>query len=185
MQILTILFGSFVALGLFLLTADLLKLPTLKTSKAIASASQTNKKKVSSLDVHIANLTLKLSKFIKLNEYKEIRLKNTLIASGINKTPQEYTANAIVKALLIGIFAIPCLIIFPLLSPVFVVLSILIYFKETQKADNMIKEKREKIENELPRFVSTITQELKNSRDVLKILDNYKHSASEDFAKEL
>lgn len=34
----------------------------------------------------------------------------------------------------------------------------------------MLREKREQIEGELYRFASTITQELKNSRDVLSML---------------
>ena len=48
----------------------------------------------------------------------------------------------------------------------------MIYYKEIQKADEMLKEKREQIEEELYRFVSTITQELKNSRDVLSMLEH-------------
>ena len=185
MQIYIILFGIAFAIGLFFILADVLKLPTIATEKAIINMGNKGKVKVSGLDVQIANLSTKLAKFIKLDEYKEIRLKNMLIAGGINKNPQEYTANCIVKALLIGIWTIPSLLIFPLIAPVFLIIGILTYFKEYQKADELLKGKREKIETELPRFVATITQELKNSRDVLKILDNYKHSASEVFAKEL
>lgn len=46
-------------------------------------------------------------------------------------------------------------------------------------------EKREQIEGELYRFVSTISQELKNSRDVLSMLEHYKGNAGEDFRREL
>ena len=49
----------------------------------------------------------------------------------------------------------------------------------------MLKEKREQIEEELYRFVSTITQELKNSRDVLSMLEHYKENAGAAFRKEL
>ncbi len=44
---------------------------------------------------------------------------------------------------------------------------------------------REKIESELPRFVATITQELKASRDVLGILENFKKNAGDEFGNEL
>ena len=37
----------------------------------------------------------------------------------------------------------------------------------------------------MPRFVATITQELKASRDVLGILENYKRNAGESFRYEL
>ena len=52
-------------------------------------------------------------------------------------------------------------------------------------SDEMLKEKREQIEEEIYRFVSTITQELKNSRDVLSMLEHYKENAGAAFRKEL
>ena len=61
----------------------------------------------------------------------------------------------------------------------------MMYFKEIQKADEMLNFKRENIEIELPRFVATVTQELKASRDVLSILENFKKNAGENFANEL
>ena len=80
---------------------------------------------------------------------------------------------------------IPCLLIFPLLSPIVVLLSILLYFKESRKAEEKVTERREKIEGELPRFVATVEQELGASRDVLTILENYKRHAGPDFGREL
>ena len=64
-------------------------------------------------------------------------------------------------------------------------LGVMIYYKETGKAEEVLKEKREQIEGELYRFVSTISQELKNSRDVLSMLEHYKGNAGEDFRREL
>jgi len=68
---------------------------------------------------------------------------------------------------------------------VVLILAILTYFKATQSADEKLKAKREEIEQELPRFVATVTQELKASRDVLGIADHYKQNAGEVFAAEL
>lgn len=88
--------------------------------------------------------------------------------------------------LLVPVLAvIPCLMIFPLLSPIVVLLSILLYFKESRKAEEKVTERREKIEGELPRFVATVEQELGASRDVLTILENYKRHAGPDSAREL
>ena len=61
----------------------------------------------------------------------------------------------------------------------------MVYYKETRKAEELVREKREQIEGELYRFVSTITQELKNSRDVLSMLEHYKETAGEMFQQEL
>ena len=54
-----------------------------------------------------------------------------------------------------------------------------------ERADELLAKKRGELEGELPRFVSTIEQELKNSRDVLSIVENYKKNAGEEFANEL
>ena len=47
------------------------------------------------------------------------------------------------------------------------------YFKEQKRADEIVQQRREEIEAELPRFVNTIEQELRASRDVLNILKSY------------
>lgn len=48
-----------------------------------------------------------------------------------------------------------------------------------------MREKRDAIEQELPRFVATVEQELKTSRDVLSIMENFKKHAGVHFAYEL
>lgn len=185
MIFLIFIFGILLALGLFFIISDLLKLPRLATQKAMQLAGREGNKKSKNIDILLLGWTIKLSRYIPMDEYKKARMRNTLNASGINMTAEEYMASAIVKAGLIGIGIIPALIILPLLAPIILFLSIMVYFKEIKKADEGLKEKKEKIERELPRFVATITQELKASRDVLSMLENFKKNAGEDFTKEL
>jgi len=185
MTYLILIFGTLFALGLFFLISDALKLPSLATQKAMLSAGKQGKQKTKNIDVVLTVWAVKLSKYIPIDEYKKSRMKNILNATGMNMTPEEFIASAMVKSGLVAIGIIPCLMILPLLAPVFVFLSIMIYFKEINKADEKLREKREKIEIELPRFVATITQELKASRDVLSILENFKKNAGEEFANEL
>ena len=94
-------------------------------------------------------------------------------------------AMAIVKSAAIALAVIPCLAVLPLLAPIVLFLAVLVYFKEIRKADEALSAKRNKIEQELPRFVATITQELNASRAVLSMLENFKKNAGEDFAAEL
>lgn len=185
MIFLIFIFGILLSLGLFFIISDLFKLPRLATQKAMQSAGREGKQKSKNIDILLLGWAVRLSKYIPMDEYKKARMRNTLNASGINMTPEEYIASALVKAGLIGIGIIPALIILPLLAPIILFLSIMTYFKEIKKADEELKEKREKIEKELPRFVATITQELKASRDVLSMLENFKKNAGEDFTKEL
>ena len=185
MTILIILFGILFAEGVFLVLADALKLPTLAAGKAMLSAVKQGNEKAKSIDVLMNGWAVRLAKYIPIDEYKKNRMKNTLNAAGINRTPEEFMAFALVKSSLVAFGIIPCLMILPLLAPILLFLVVMIYFKEIRKADEKLSAKREKIEAELPRFAATITQELKASRDVLGILENFKKNAGEDFANEL
>ena len=185
MTILIFTFGILLAVGLFLISADLPKLPSIATQKAMLSAGKQGREKAKTVDVLLMGWAVKLAKYIPMDEYKKSRMKNTLNAAGMNFTPEEFISSAILKSGIIALLIIPCLMILPLLAPILMFLSIIIYFKEIRKADEILKVKKEKIEVELPRFVATITQELKASRDVLSIIENYKKNAGEEFADEL
>ena len=100
-------------------------------------------------------------------------------------TPEVYTAYAITEAGAILLGVIPCLLLLPLVTPILVILAVMTYFKEIRKADERLKAKRDQIEGELPRFVATVEQTLKSSRDVLAMLENYKKNAGPAFVREL
>ena len=185
MTIYIILFGVLLWAGLFFITADLLRLPTLATQKAMLSAGKQTRAKPKTIDALLRNAAVRLSHYICMDEYKRSRMANVLSAAGISDSPELFTAMAIVKAMSIALCIIPCLIILPLLAPIVLFTAILVYFKEIRKADEALAAKRGKIEQELHRFVATITQELKASRDVLSMLENFKRNAGEDFAAEL
>ena len=179
------LFGSGMALGLYFIFADLLKIPYLKTSKAIMNMGRQDKKLAHLIEAIIMDFAIKLSGFIPMDTYKKSRMTATLKAAGIKMTAECYAAYAFVKAGTILLAVIPCLLVFPILSFIFVLLAIAVFFKEYRRADENLRVKRQEIETELPRFVSTIEQELKASRDVLSMLENYKKNAGFLFANEL
>lgn len=185
MMMLIVTFGILLAFGLFFILADVLKLPYLSTAKAMLNTTRAEKKAAKSIETYLMTWAVKLSKYIRMDEYRKSRMKNILKATGMNMTPEVYQAYAFVKcgAILLGV--IPCLLVFPLLAPVVVFLAVMIYFKETRRADEKLKVKRDEIENELPRFVANVEQELKNSRDVLSIIENFKKNAGAAFAGEL
>ena len=185
MTIYLFLFGVLLAVGLFFIAADLLRLPTLATQKAMLAAGKQAKAKPKFTDALLHNAAVKLSRHIRMDEYKQSRMKNVLSAAGLGMTPELFMASAIVKAATIGLGVIPALIVLPLLSPIVLILAVMVYFKEIRKADEALSAKRGKIEQELPRFVATITQELKASRDVLTMLEHFKGNAGEEFASEL
>ena len=171
--------------GLYFIIADRLKLPYLKTSRAIMNMGKEDRSLTSAVEAVIMDLSIKLSRFIPMDRYKKNRLSQTLDAAGIKMTPECYQANAIVRALLVGLLIIPCMLIIPIISAAVLVLAVLVYFKEYQKAEKQLTAKKDEIEAELVRFVNTVEQELHTNRDVLSILEGFKKNTTPAFAKEL
>lgn len=179
------LFGLFLALGLFFLAASLLKLPTIGVAKAMLGTVKQENKAAKTAETYLMTVAVRLAKYIRMDEYKRSRMNNILKASGMNISPEVYQAYAFVKAGAILLGVIPCVFLLPLLSPAVFILSILTYFKESQKADERLKAKRDEIEGELPRLVATIEQELKASRNVIGMLERFRLNAGESLTREL
>lgn len=170
-------FGIFLAAGLFFVTADVVGLPTMGAARAMLQTTRQEKKAAKTLETYFMTIAVRLAPFLHLDEYKRSRMEKVLKASGMNLTPEVYQAYALVKAGAVMLGVIPCMLLFPLLSPVVMILAVLVYFKEVQKADEKLKEKREQMERELPRMVANIEQELKASRNVIGMLERLKGNA--------
>lgn len=179
------LFGVFLALGLFFLSAAVLRLPTIGAARAMLGTVKQERKAAKTLETGLMTVAVRLAKYIRMDEYKRGRMANVLKASGMNLTPEVYQAYALTKAGAVLLGIIPCVFLLPLLSSIVVILAVLLYFKEIQKADEKLKAKREEIEGELPRMVATIEQELKASRNVIGMLERFKTNAGPALTGEL
>ena len=176
--------GTLFGVGLYYILADLLKIPYYKTSKAVDSLSA-DRHKTSGLDIWLSGLAEKLAARLRMNEFKRAELEADLKTARMDITPEMYKANAIVKALLIGIFAVPVGFILPFMVPLILILSFVLYRMETKKVGKRIKAKRKKIEYELPRLVSGIEKTLTHSRDVIYMLESYAKNAGPELKHEL
>ena len=177
--------GSLIGVAFFYILADIYAVPYLKTSKAIINLSKQQKDKTSGLDIWLKGIAVWLAGLLKLNEFKRTQLEADLKTAQMDITPEMFKANAIVKSFIIGAFAIPTIFIFPLLSPVIIFLAFFLYNLEIKSVSHRIKDKRLKIEYELPRLVSTIEKTLKHNRDVLYMLDSYRENAGKELKHEL
>ncbi|GLC79382.1 secretion protein F [Lacrimispora brassicae] len=184
-NLILILFALFLTAGLYLILAELFKVPTYKATKAILGTVKKNKKKARNSDAVLMELAAKLSKVLPMDEYKKRKLDATLKSAEIPMTAELYISQAIVKAALVLACAIPCLLVVPILSPAFIIIGVAIYFSKSTKADKLITARRQEIEYELPRFVATLTQELQASRDVLSMLETYQKNAGVALKNEL
>lgn len=178
-------FDLFMTVGAYLVLAAWLKLPTLASTRAILKVAKIGKQKDSAIQALLFRLSAWLAEKLALSDYYRRKTAATLRSAGIQTTPEAYLAGAIVKATLIfgcGLLLLPLL---PLVFPLFVFLAIAIFFKESRSADEIVRKKREHIEIELPRFVATVAQELKATRDVLRILEVYTRHAGGSLQSEL
>jgi len=180
-----IIIGCLCGIGVYFILADIFRLPYFRTVQAVETIAKRQKKKVSFTDIWLGNLSKWLSGKIKMSEYRKEQLKSDIICAGLDITPEEFRANAIVKASVIGVLAIPVAFVFPILSPLILILAVILYIRESGSLSRRMKKRRAGIENELPRLVFTVEKTLKHTRDVLFMLDSYRESAGSELRHEL
>ena len=185
MMILPIAVAVVAAVGIALILLDVLKVPSYAVSKATHNLGKKQNKKTNPIEVWLKEIANRIAGKLKLNEYKRMQLDADLKTADINMTPEMYVADNIVKSLFVGVFAIPVFFFSKALAALIVFCAGLLYYNNSKKAGNRIKEKRKRIEYELPRLVSTIEKTLAHNRDVLGILDAYKDSAGPELRREL
>ncbi|MGN0679267.1 MAG: secretion protein F, partial [Oscillospiraceae bacterium] len=177
----SLIFGA----GIYCFSLILLKVPSRKTTKAIKAVAARNRPTAVSFKNTYNDISLFVSKFIHLNQYKKKELADSLKIANIAMTPELFTARALVKSAGIMLLSVPLFFIFPILGILMVVLSVMMYFREKQQVDNCIKEKRRQIEFDLPRFVYAISQETQMTHDVITILERHKDNFSSYFNEEI
>ena len=175
----------FCGFGLGFILADVFRIPKYPVSKAITSLGKRKNKQTSRLEIWLSDLSNFIAGKLKLNEYKRLQLRADLESADMTLSPELYVANAIVKSGLVATLAIPFLFFAPILSVLMLIIAIAIYVGEYRKVGKIIREKRRKIEYELPRLVSNIDKTLIHSRDVLGILDAYREHAGDELRREL
>ena len=82
---------------------------------------------------------VKLAPHIHMDEYKRSRLKNTLNAAGMGMTPEVYSSFAILKAAVILLGVIPCLLVLPLLAPVILFLGTAVVYGRRDQVQELRK----------------------------------------------
>ena len=180
-----IMIGILCGVACYFILADALHIPYIRTSKAVNNLAKLQKERTSSIDIWLGNFASFLSKHIPMNEFKKQELSSDLRTAQMDMTPELFTANAIVKALLIGVFAVPVYFLMPVLSPIILVLAFILYKMNVRSVSLRIRAKRAKIENDLPRLVSTIEKKLSYNRSIFDILKSFTKSACPELKHEL
>ena len=171
-MIIKLCIGVLVGIAMFMILADRFRIPYMRTSKAVNNLAKQQKEKTSSIDVWLSSVASFIARKLRLNEFKKAQLESDLRTAQMDISPEMFVANAIVKSLIVGVFAIPVLFIFPILSPVILFLAFILYRINMKGISNRIRKKRAKIEYELPRFVFKIEKSLMHDKDILKMVES-------------
>ena len=165
----------------------ILNIPSNKSKRALEKIKIGSNKNQKKAGQSLLNPVVKrLSKIIKITEYKKNKLSVGLKKIGINISPEEYMAQAIVKSLLIAMCSIIFILIkFPIPSIGCVLLSIMTYFNEVRKIDIELKKTSDQVLKELPRFIRTFSHSLKGTDDIIKIFETYRKVAGKAFQYDL
>ena len=181
-MIIPILVATVASLGLGLILSDLLRVPSFAVSKSTHNLGKRQNKKTNPIELWLKEIAGTLAGKLKINEYKRLQLEADLRTADILMTPEQYIANCIVKSGFVALFAIPLFFVSKLIA---LGASVLMYVNESRKVSNRIKERRRKIEADLPMLSSTIEKSLERSRDIITILDNFKENAGPELRREL
>lgn len=178
-------FGVLLGVGAYMIIADIMKFPTIKSSKAIRSVYKRQNENVSSIDVWLGNLASFIAKHIHMNEYKYLELKADLRTAQMDITPEMHIANSVVKSLIGVVLSVPLFFLHPLAGAAVLGTAIALFFVNKNSVRNRIKGHRIRIENDLPRLVSTIQKKLTHERGIISILESFIPSCGPELKQEL
>ncbi len=187
--------------GLYCFLLILLKVPSSKTTKAIKAVGARSRPTPAGYLQTYDNISLFVSRILPMGDDRKQRMAANLKIAHINMPPELYEAKAIVKAggyilLAIPVYLLASLVtstmnnayiaaIAPISAVLVAVIGVLQYTNAHEKITEAIKEKREQIDMDLPRFVYMISQELQIDHNVLSILEKHKNNFSDYFREEL
>ena len=180
-----------------LICRQLLKIPKLSMKKNIKNV-QVEKEAMGNrlLNRFIMPLARPVSRFVPLDPVKEARMASILRRGGLELTPKEYYARAIVCAS----FTLPLALLFIFLgavklAPLILLLALLVYRHFMTDLKDRMKEKKKRIEMELPGFVRSILYRLEDNRhdgsrlvvqvDLIQIFEDYLKVVSDAFREDV
>jgi hypothetical protein len=184
--ILCALFFAFFFIGLYNLFVHLGKVPPYGKLKALYLAAREAKGDTGKIETYINLLADDLAKLLpageerrRENKERDLRLIGEPVSYNV------FIARIILKSAIVLIPGIAALFLLPILAPVFVAICIFYAQSEYRRPAKLLTEKRNAIEDELPRFCLTIAQRLKRDRDVLNLFRDYRKTSGDHLRREL
>lgn len=171
------------SVGLYFIITEYVLIPSQAARKAISASKIVKDRRL--LEVILDPLAKILEQKFPWNDLQMENLDQTLRTIGNDTTARRYCANALSQSIIVGAFAIPLMFLSPLLMFPPIGLAIYAYMRQMKEPDKLLKIKRERIEAELPKFASTISNSLHTTKDVIKILRSYRKVCGDELREEL
>lgn len=192
-----IIIGLF-CVGVYLLLLSVFGISSKTRSKNFNKLAIGQNKKINSISAQISLWAKKFENnaLIKkmVNPYKREKLVNEFNILGISKSPEEHYAYSLLTCVIF--IPVSILIIFfsaiightsigVAIGIVIILLGVLAGLMELNSVDSMLNKRREKIERELPSFISYVENTLKNDKDIIKMISGYVSEGDTPLIKEL
>lgn len=185
-----ILILIFTYLGLYFIITSSFTFPS---SQAIKILKSVNKESITKKQAIYNSTTgifiMQLAKSIKISKYEKNKLEADFKKVNIKLTAEEFKAKSIVAA----VMPLPLIFLFVLIKgPIGAIcivfcllLSVQQYFVQKIKIEKRLKSMKERILDDVPRFVGNFRHSLKGTRDYVNILDKYRKICCPEFKYDL
>ncbi len=162
------------AAGLFFFLSHILRFPSRKTAKAL-SGIHGRPGLTERLQKLLFPLAALLARLFPMSAYREKRMRSDFERLDMTRTPKEYAASELAKALLLGLTGF---IFIPLGMPWFALLTgmlgLVSYFRSTQGIRKRVQQLDREIEAEMPRLVEMLNLSFQESRDLISVFERYR-----------
>lgn len=175
-----------ISYGLYKIITGFITVPSGDTEKNIQNMQNTDGVLDDLKKVFIGVQAKFLARFINIDMYKRAKMDRDLDRVGYKETPEEFYASAIVKAIYFVLVGVLFILLNSILIGVLLIsVSIVVYLASVDKLNDKLKERNEQIMKELPTFIRTYNNALKQSKDFLKFVINYREIAKPNFHYDL
>ena len=167
--------------GIYNILLSIFRIPRLNSEMLPIFKLFKKKSKINKYGDNYSELTHRIAKYIKLPEIFKKRLNERLIMANINSTPELYISNLINKSLTYLLFALLCIPISNFISLIFIYFSLHSIYKGNINLNKEIKERTEKIEREIPKFLDFMINSFKFNKNVKQAFESYEKIAGDNF----
>ncbi|MEA4894085.1 MAG: hypothetical protein VB064_02355 [Oscillospiraceae bacterium] len=142
---------------------------------AAAALRKRAPKKLSSVDVAIMAIAVRMIPLIDLDPIRHTSLSEELKSLGHSESPEMFNAMALSRGFLMAVLCLPLLAVSPVIGIVAMVIVFWgIYSSQEKKLKRELDKRKLMIERELPQFAGTIRQSLNSTHDVIAIFESYR-----------